>query len=250
MMKINEIYLGDAYELIKKIDSKSIDLVVIDPPYHFVGGGKMTGLFRDRGTRHFDALENTNLTDNYDLSILDELVRVMKKINIYIWCNKEQIHQYLDFFENKNTLFEILIWNKTNPMPLINNQYLPDKEYCMFFRERGVRVYGDYESKKTVYIEQANVADKKLYNHPTIKPLNIIKNLITNSSKEGDLILDTFLGSGTTAVACKELGRDYIGFEIDENYYNIAIDRLKGISQIDRELKNLGQIDIFEILDE
>jgi len=95
MLEINKIHLGDSYELIKEITDNSVDLVIIDPPYNFEHGGKMTGLFRDRGTRHFDALEGKNLTLNYDYkTILDELLRVMKFIYIYIWCNKQQIKQY------------------------------------------------------------------------------------------------------------------------------------------------------------
>ena len=230
-METNKIYLGDAYELIKQLPDKSVDLIITDPPYHFVGGGKMTGIFKDRGKRHFDALENKGLTNNYDMIIFEDLLRVMKKINLYVWCNKEQLYQYLDFFKDKNTLFEMLIWNKTNPMPLINNQYLPDKEYCLFFRERGVRLEGSYETKATVWQEKGNVEDKKDYGHPTIKPLHMIKQLIINSSNENDVILDPFIGSGTTAVACKELGRQYIGFEIDQEYHKIATDRLNGIKK-------------------
>lgn len=189
---LNTIMLGDSYELIKNIPDNSIDLVIIDPPYKFTGGGKMTGIFKDRGKRYFDAIEGKGLDNNYDLKILDELLRVLKKINIYIWCNKEQLHQYFDYFENKNCLFEVLIWNKTNPIPLTNNQFITDKEYCLYFRERGYRIEGTYETKKTVYISQANVDDKKKYKHPTIKPLNIIKNLIINSSNENDIVLDCF----------------------------------------------------------
>lgn len=118
---LNKITLGDSYMLIKDIPDNSIDLIIIDPPYKFTGGGKMTGLFKDRGVRYFDAIEGKGLDNNYDLKILDELMRVLKKINIYIWCNKEQLHQYFDYFEDKNCLFEVLIWNKTNPIPLVNN---------------------------------------------------------------------------------------------------------------------------------
>ena len=71
--------------------------------------------------------------------------------------------------------------------------------------------------------------DKKKYKHPTIKPLRIIKTLIKNSSNEGDIVLDCFSGSGTTCVAAKELGRKYIGIEIDPEYHKISLDRLHGI---------------------
>ena len=64
----------------------------------------------------------------------------------------------------------------------------------------------------------------------------------------GGVILDTFIGSGTTAVACKELGRNYIGFEINPEYYKIAVDRVNGISVKDRKLKEQGQLDLFDFL--
>lgn len=241
--KLNDIYNEDSYEAIKKIPNKSVDLVIIDPPYQFTGGGKMTGIFKDRGKRYFDAIEGKGLDNNYDLSILDELVRIMKQINIYIWCNKEQLHQYFNYFEDKNCLFEVIIWNKTNPIPLINNQFLTDKEYCLYYRQRGYRIEGSYETKKTVYRQPANVEDKKLYSHPTIKPINIIKNLIINSSRENDIVADFFLGSGTTCVASKELNRQYIGFEIDKKYYEIAKNRLNGITAD-------GQMSIFTDLEQ
>lgn len=182
---LNTIQLGDCYKLIKHIPDKSIDCVIIDPPYSFSVSGKHTGLFKTRPTRYHDEIEKNNLEKNIDLSILDELDRVMKKINIYIWCNKEQIHQYLDHYEKDNIKFEVIIWNKTNPIPTVNNKYLSDKEYCLFFKESGVPLGGSVETKKTVYRTALNVNDKKLYKHPTIKPLNIIKNLITNSTVPG-----------------------------------------------------------------
>lgn len=123
---------------------------------------------------------------------------------------------------------------------------MTDKEYCLYFRKGGYCNPPSYENAKTVYELPLNQADKDLYEHPTIKPLEIIKNIITNSSNQNDIVLDCFMGSGTTAVACKELGRKYIGFEINPKYYQIAIDRLKGITQKDRKLKESGIMDIFD----
>lgn len=92
----------------------------------------------------------------------------------------------------------------------------------MFFREKGVKIYGEYKTKFTYYLTPLNQKDKKLFNHPTVKPLEIIQNFIINSSLEGEIVLDPFMGSGTTAVACINTNRNYIGFEIDERYYKIA----------------------------
>ena len=230
MLELNKIHLGDSYELIKEIPDNSVDLVIIDPPYEIVGGGCMTGWFKDRGKRHFDIIENKNLTGGIIDDILVELERVLKKINIYIWCNKNQIHQLLNYFDNGNRLFEFTIWNKTNPIPFLNNNWLNDKEYCLHFRDKGVPLFGEYETKKTIFTQSANIDDKALYEHPTIKPLERIKHFIINSSQPDDIVLDCFSGSGTTCVAAKELGRRFIGIEIDANYHKISVDRLNGIT--------------------
>ena len=121
---------------------------------------------------------------------------------------------------------DLLTWHKTNPIPTINNTYANDTEYCIFARENGVKIHGNYYTKKKYYITSTNKEDKKKYKHPTIKPLEIIKNLIINSSQENDIVLDCFSGSGTTCVAAKELKRRFIGIEIDPEYYKISIDRL------------------------
>ena len=96
----------------------------------------------------------------------------------------------------------------------------------MFFREKGVKIGGEFKTKLTYYVTPLNQLDKKKYGHPTIKPLKIVQNLIINSSSEGDVVLDPFLGSGTTAVAAANTGRHYIGFELDERYCAMACKRL------------------------
>jgi DNA modification methylase len=98
---------------------------------------------------------------------------------------------------------------------------------------------------KTVYETFINMSDKQLYNHPTIKPQWIIENFIINSSGVGCTVLDPFSGSGTTCAAAKKLGRQYIGFEIDRGYWQSSIDRLNGISQIDKKKIEDGQQVLF-----
>lgn len=112
----------------------------------------------------------------------------------------------------------------------MNNTYANDTEYLIMAREKGTKLYGDYDSKKKYWITTTNKNDKDNFNHPTIKPLDIIRTLVTNSTKPGDTVLDCFMGSGTTGVACKETGRNFIGMEIDDEYFKIAKDRLNGIT--------------------
>lgn len=134
------------------------------------------------------------------------------------------------FVDGKKCMYEILTWNKTNPTPMTNNTFLPDIEYCLMFREQGCRLNDGYNLKSKWYISPINKSDKETYNHPTIKPLELVKRHILHSTKPNDIVLDCFCGSGTTCVAAKETGRRFIGMEIDPTYYKIAVDRLNGIN--------------------
>lgn len=222
MLKINEIYNMDCMKGIQLLEDKSIDLVVMDPPY-------LLSLNKVKKTNTYNNYQKDllNLKDGFDLKILDLLITKMKKINIYIYCSKRQLKDLIEYFINKNCNYEILTWHKQNPSPLINNCYLPDTEYAIFAREKGVKLYGNYHTKHKYYISGVNQVDKRKYKHPTIKPLPFIENHIINSSKEGDLILDCYCGSGTTLVGAIKNNRKFIGFEIDKNYYEIAKQRVK-----------------------
>ena len=134
-----ELLNGNSYELIKTLPDKSIDLVVTDPPYliESTETGSKSRLAKFIQKMNNQLAEGV-LTTGVNNTILEELVRVMKKINIYIWCNHKQLPQYLDYFVTRlGCRFDILIWNKTNATPLFNNKYLTDKEYCLYFRRGG-----------------------------------------------------------------------------------------------------------------
>ncbi len=229
---INKITLGDCYELIKTIPDKSIDLILTDPPYDFhCGSAHDAGIFKNRIVKPGQDIIDLKINSGINNQILNEFIRVMKHVNIFLWCNKEQIQDYLNFFLNDNISFEILMWHKTNPTPLTKNTYLPDTEYCLYFREKGKVLLNDgYELKSKYWITDTNKIDKEKFEHPTIKPLGIVKKQILHTTQPSELVLDCFCGSGTTCVACKETGRRFIGMEINEKYYKIAVDRLNGIT--------------------
>lgn len=221
MLKTNEIYNMDCMEGLKVLDDKSIDLVVIDPPYKL-----NLNKIKNPSSSCKYTNELLGLKDGFDLKVLDLLIQKMKKINIYIYCSKRQIQELLEYFSNKECNYEVLTWHKQNPSPLTNNIYLPDTEYIVFAREKGVKLYGNYHTKHKYYVSGTNQVDKKKYGHPTIKPISFIEHHIENSSKEGDIVLDCFAGSGTTLVGAINKGRRFIGFEINEEYYKIAKSRI------------------------
>lgn len=227
----NNIYCVDSYKAIKELPDKCIDLIVTDPPYLIENtkAGNNSSLSKSIQKMNNELLDS-NLVGGVTIDILEDFIRVLKTINIYIWCNCKQIPMYLDFFVNKHKCnFDIIVWNKTNAAPLFSNKYLTDKEYCLYFRKNGYCNPVNYEFAKTVYCQPINIIDKDKFNHPTIKPTNIISNLIQNSSKPGDIIADFFIGSGTTCVAAKDCNRQYIGFEIDKKWFKVAQDRLNNV---------------------
>lgn len=224
MLELNRIYNLDCVEGMKKMPDKSIDLVVTDPPYLIETSG--AGIYKQADKQYVKELND--IKDGFSTDVLDELCRVMKHINCYFFCSQKQIMPLLDYFvRGKKCNWNLISWHKTNPVPACGNKYLTDTEFVLFFREKGVNIYGSFDTKRTWYATPFNQSDKKIYGHPTCKPIDIVKNFIINSSQEGDLVLDPFMGSGTTAVAAKSYGRHFIGFETNEEYYKKACKRIK-----------------------
>jgi len=184
-----------------------------------------------------------SIDSGIDYAIFDDFLRVMKKVNLFIWCSKLQIQDILNWWlKVPNITFEVLVWCKLNPTPQTNNVWLPDVEYCLYFREKGVKLNKGYDYKSKWYVSGINQKDKAIYNHPSIKPFELVKRHLLHTTQKGDLILDPFIGSGTTAEASKVIGRDYIGFENDEAWYQVAIDRLDGVTAKEREAGIIQQI--------
>lgn len=148
----------------------------------------------------------------------------------------------MSFFVGKHKCrFNLLVWCKTNGVPATNNTWLPNLEHCLVFKGENAPRYNDgYELKSKWYISSTNKNDKDQFLHPTCKPLELVERHLKHSCKEGDVVFDPFLGSGTTCIAAKHCGCKYIGFEINEKYYQIAKDRLQGINQ-------KGEMNLFDI---
>lgn len=219
-----KLYNKDCLEVMKNMEDKSVDLVITDPPYKISTSG--AGIYKQKDKKYVKELNE--MKDGFSDEILNELCRVMKKINIYIFCSQKQIIHLLDYFVTKRGCnYNIISWHKTNPIPACGNKYLTDTEYVLFFRERGVKLYGSFETKRTWYSTPLNQADKKKYGHPTVKPLSILENLVVNSSQEGEVVLDCFMGSGSTGIAALNNRRKFIGIELDPQYFIIAKERIE-----------------------
>lgn len=228
------LYNHDCFSLMETFIKRGlkVDLIYCDPPYEVSvssGGGSVNNIKKLK--QSLAEINKKSIDQGYDIETFGQLaLKLMSNINIYFWCNKTQIPRYFDFWVNKlGCKFDILVWNKTNALPTYSNKYLTDCEYCLYFRKGGSNCKPlSYEDAKTVYIAPLNHKDKKEWGHPTIKPLDFTEKMIRNSCPEGGLVLDPFMGSGTTGVACKRNNRNFIGCEIDPNYFEIAQKRILG----------------------
>lgn len=217
MLETNKIYQGDCLEIMKDIDDKSVEMILTDIPYGVVNrkSNGLRKLHKDKA----DIIE-------FDLNIfLEECNRIFRG-SMYIFCASEQVSQIRQTFVDYGLTTRLGIWEKTNPSPM-NGQHLwlSNIECCVFARRKGA-IFNEH-CKGSVW----RFPNGRSKIHPTEKPLKLFQYLIETSSNEGDLILDSCVGSGTTAIACINTNRNYIGIEKEEKYFDIANKRIENHSQ-------------------
>ena len=210
---------GDCMKLMNNIPNESIDLVLTDIPYGEVNR-------KDNGLRKLDK-ENADIL-TFDLTNFLEQLYDKAKSTIIIFCGKEQVSLIHSFFNNKQKkgkgTVRQLIWEKSNPSPM-NGQhiYLSGVENAIWFKKRG----GTFNAhcKNTVF--KYPIGRSKL--HPTEKNHLLLQELILDNSNENDLILDPCMGSGSTGVVALQNNRNFLGIELNQNYFEIAKNRLEGL---------------------
>lgn len=226
---INEIMLGDCFDLLKDLEGDSVDLILTDPPYNISKHSyfkvnssckKFGKISHDFGDWDKDDLDLQNL--------FFEFGRILKNggsviIFFDIWkSNKVKEAALKNSFKQPR----VCQWVKTNPTP-INSQknYLSNSVEYFFTFVKGKRPTFNSKYDKGIYDVPLPYGKTKT-NHPNEKPLNLFKSLVEKHSNVGDLVLDPFAGSGTTAVACIETGRNYILMEREKDYYNLCEKRI------------------------
>jgi site-specific DNA-methyltransferase (adenine-specific) len=216
--EMNRLICGDCALELKKLPDRCVDLVCTDPPYIVAAQGR--GLAAS--CKYLKEISARKMEDGFDLLLLNEFLRVLKTPNLILFCSRLQLREYLNWANDLGLRWALICWHKTNPTPLTNNNYLPDTEYILhFWRDR--KLGGSYKTKRRFYVQ---AKERHNFPHPTVKPLNIVMNLIENATRRGDVVLDPFLGSGTTAVAAKMLGRHFIGIEREKEYIALARKRV------------------------
>lgn len=227
------ILLGDALTLFKDIEDETIDCIVTDPPYETISGGsnENAGVNRPGGIL---SKNDGKIFEHNDLDIeawIGECYRVLKQnTHIYIMTNFLNLEKYLHSVREAGfDIHNLLIWEKNTVTP--NRWYMKNAEYIIFGRKGEAKPINDCGSKT---ILSFNNVSKRI--HPTEKPIDLLKLLITNSTKPDEVVLDPFGGSMSTVRAALLTGRKAIAFELDENYYETGLKSVENIQEEDIEV--------------
>lgn len=208
----------DCMELLGSMQSKSVDLVLTDPPY----GMDFQSNYRKEKHKKIDGDVSLEWLPEW----VDEIARVTKdNAHIYIWCSWHKVDVFKVELERHFKIKNLLVWAKNGGgMGDLKGGYGGRHELC-FFVNKGKELNG---SRDTDVIDKAYRTGN--HYHPTQKPVNLMEYLIEKSSFVGDLVLDCFSGSGSTAIACHKTNRNFIGSELDADFYATSIKRIEQVT--------------------
>ena len=209
------LILGDCLEKMKDIPDKSIDICFTSPPYNRKRNDKYT---------HYD-----DIKDDYYQFLKNFVDICMQKTKRYIFLNVQTnyynksdvyhlIGTYADYIQ------QVFIWGKTNPLPASNKNITNAYEFFIVLGEEPLKSNETYT--KNLIISSVNSSTTTKI-HRAVMKQEICDWFIEKFTKENDVVLDPFMGLGTTGVACKKLNRNFIGIELDEHYFNIAKERIE-----------------------
>lgn len=215
------LYLGDCRDVLPSLGSA--DAVVMDPPYELSDAGPGKSHF-GMSLNKFDSIDYKNIVSGFDQdAVFAALERVCQPFNMFCFCSNKQISAIMAYHEARGRSTTLVVWHKTNAAPFANGVWRGDIEYCIHARDKGAVFIGNAQEKKKV-TEYPLVSDDS---HPTVKPLGLIQKYIRICSKHDQIVIDPFMGSGTTGVAALNLGRKFIGIEIDRKHFDTACRRVE-----------------------
>ena len=254
-MKINTIYAGDCIKILKeKIDEKSVDLIFADPPYNLSGGGLKWKGNKTGGDWYMINEKWDKMTAPEYVIFTQKWIEACNKVlkdngSIYISCTYHNLAEVMIVLKQLNfKINNVIVWQKTNAMPNMTKRVYTHSTEFVVWAVKGKKWIFNYEKLKKLNPEKQKDGSLKQMRdvwtmslvqgkerlhgkdgralHPTQKPEEMLKRIITASSNRDDIVLDPFLGSGTTAIVAKRLKRKWIGIENNKKYIEIAKKRI------------------------
>lgn len=219
---------GDCYKKLKTIKDQSIDLILTDPPYNLANysTGNIKANWRKTLNNDIAGWDKNDL----DIEFLKaEFLRVIKPTgNIFVFTAYNLLGEWHKAFDPEFDAFQILVWHKTNPPPKLRRAgFLNSCELICCMWNKGHTWNFTTQKEMHNFIETPICMGRERLKHPTQKPLGVLKHILKIASDEGDAVLDPFMGVGSTGAACKEMNRNFIGIEIEKEYFTLAKKRLK-----------------------
>ena len=224
---------GDCYELIPALPDKSVDLVICDPPYQ-LGSIHGSGMFSEKNYGKYGRTRNINMLRNLEkldsvvfepAKLLDMLVPKMRAFYGYFFCNKALVADYINWANAHKYSFDILVMTKGNPVPAHSTHHLCDIEYIVLIRDKGTFFCGKGLPLDDYRKWYQTVCTKRI--HPAEKPTELLDRFVRTSCPKDGVILDPFMGSGSTGVSAVQNGRNFIGMEKNDEYFELAGRRIK-----------------------
>ncbi len=232
------LHLGDCRERLALLPDRSVDLLLTDPPYNLSPYSTGNMQFKWRGAINNDLAgwDREFAPEAYR----DEFLRVLKPTgNLMAFCSYNLLGRWHAIFDPRFDTFQLFVWHKSNPVPKIRRQgFLNSCELIVCLWNKGhTWNFGRQRDMHNFYEGPICLGAERIKQpkHPAQKPLKLLKHLIGIASNPGDLVLDPFMGVGSTGVAALELGRRFLGMEIDPGYFGAAQHRLAGLSNRSKE---------------
>jgi site-specific DNA-methyltransferase (adenine-specific) len=234
MVKTIRLKKGDCIRLLKKLPERSVDMIFADPPYNLSGKNHVTCKNGKKVNCNKGKWDIISDIDKFNREWIEAGMRVLKDDGT-IWISGT-LHNHpsvgLILKNNGHWIINDIIWFKRNAPPQLQPNRLASSTELIWLASKTKKYYFDYKKAKELNggKQMRNLWDitakRHKTKHPTEKPEDLLERIILLGSKEGQTVLDPFMGSGTTGVAAKRLGRKFIGFEIDDEYFEIAKERI------------------------
>lgn len=227
-----EIHNQDALQFLKGIPDKSIDFILTDPPYNLSPYSTGNMKFDWRADINNDLAEWDGDFDPADVK--DDFLRILKPTgNIFAFCSYNMIGRWHGTYDPIFDTFQFFVWHKSNPVPKFRKAgFLNSCELIVCMWNKGHTWNFGKQSEMHNFFECPicmGLERLQKPKHPTQKPVRLLKHLISIASNEGDLVLDPFMGVGSTGAAALEMDRRFIGVEIEQQYFVAAKKRLESV---------------------
>lgn len=234
-LRKNSVYKESCLTGLKKLGDESVDLIFTDPPYYQYRAKNIKGLknHKDVVTEfEFDEFKSEESYLKFLEDVIEECFRVAKPgASGYMWCGDDYVSYINRIVERVGFQFrKVIHWHKTNPFPAIytRKMFANSMEMMVHFSKGSPKTWNHKPvNEMHNFIESPICMGKERRAHKTQKPLKVCIPYIEISSNPGDLVLDPFMGSGTTAIASLMTGREFVGFEINDKYCDIITKRLE-----------------------